>query len=331
MKKVIVFVLAAVLLLSLTACGNTFPEELEQYVIPWEQNAVKQAKETASMHYYFMSAQGMTVDPTHPNYPEKWGDSCLVVFPDGKTMLIDTGLGTYAQVLVENLRRLGVKELDYVLISHPHNDHSYGLWEEGGVLDNFTVKQLYYNGAYNSKWENATMIEDVCKEKNIPLQVLKQGDELAFGEVQAQVLWPRADVAGKTFTSGHEYDEVEEINNSSIVIRFDYKDHSSIFGGDVFASGEEELVKDYADRKELLRADLMKAMHHGSHTSNSATLLYAVRPELVVSTGFAPVVDEVKGVFANVGATLLNDRDFGYVHVSSDGGGMTYEISGVNQ
>lgn len=71
MKKVIALFLTALVLLGLTACGRSFPQELEQYATPWKVDAVKQAKETAAIHYYFMSAQGMVADPTHPNYPEK--------------------------------------------------------------------------------------------------------------------------------------------------------------------------------------------------------------------------------------------------------------------
>ena len=74
-KKVIALFLTALVLLGLTACGRSFPQELEQYATPWKVDAVKQAKETAAIHYYFMSAQGMVADPTHSNYPEKWGDS----------------------------------------------------------------------------------------------------------------------------------------------------------------------------------------------------------------------------------------------------------------
>ncbi len=327
MKKGVALILVMLVLLSVTACGYRFPEELEQYAIPWEVNAVKQAKEDGCIHYYFMSAQGMITDPTHPNYPEKWGDSCLIVFPDGKTMLLDTGMQTYAQVLVENLKRLGIKKLDYMMFSHPHNDHCYAALVEGGVFDAFEVGQVYHNGAFNENWTiGVTAIDDICKQKNIPVQILKQGDALDFGLVSAKILWPREGIAGQTFTSGHEYDAVEDINNSSIVIRFDYKNHSSLFGGDVFVSGEEEMVADYSGEKELLDVDLMKAMHHGSQTSNSATLLFATTPELVVSTGYAPIVDEVKEVVDAVGAQLLNDRDFGYIHISSDGDRMTYEI-----
>ena len=48
----------------------------------------------------------------------------------------------------------------------------------------------------------------------------------------------------------------------------------------------------------------------------------------MVSTGYAPIVSEVRDIFADVGATLLSDKDCGYVHVYSDGSKLDYEISG---
>ena len=78
-----------------------------------------------------------------------------------------------------------------------------------------------------------------------------------------------------------------------------------------------------------LDVDLLKAMHHGSQTSNSFNLLMRVKPELAVSTGFAPVVRSVRDVYSQVGATLLSDRDCGYIHVYSLGEDLQYEIGGL--
>lgn len=48
---------------------------------------------------------------------------------------------------------------------------------------------------------------------------------------------------------------------------------------------------------------------------------------MLIDTGLATYA-QVRDVIEDVGAMLLNDRDFGYIHVSSDGSGMEYEISG---
>ena len=53
------------------AVVDTFPEELRQYRIPWALDAVALAKESKSMHYFFMSGQGMEVDIEEEN-PSKY-------------------------------------------------------------------------------------------------------------------------------------------------------------------------------------------------------------------------------------------------------------------
>ena len=67
-----------------------------------------------------MAGNGLVIDTANEKGQiEKWGDSCLVVFPNGETMLIDAADYRYTPVLMENLKRLGVEKLDYIMLSHP--------------------------------------------------------------------------------------------------------------------------------------------------------------------------------------------------------------------
>ena len=75
MKKLASLVLAMLMLLSLTACGgdgggstkSDLPEELQQYLSPWEKDAVAEAKEKGTMEFYFMATLGLAKVPY-----EKW-------------------------------------------------------------------------------------------------------------------------------------------------------------------------------------------------------------------------------------------------------------------
>ena len=152
--QLLAVLLAALMLLSLTACGgkSDLPEEYEPYAIDWKVDVPAKARRNSEIHYYFMAGEGMIVD-AETQYPEKWGDATLVVFPNGEAMLIDDGMAVYAPVLVENLRRLGVEKLDYLLISHPHNDHAHAAFPDGGVLDSIEVGKSCHSGLVNLKWE----------------------------------------------------------------------------------------------------------------------------------------------------------------------------------
>ena len=85
-------------------------------------------------------------------------------------------------MLVENLRRLGIEKLDYIMISHSHSDHIYGVTDEKGVLANIPVGEVLISGVYNGGLDNPYLVDDLCKEKGIPVRTLKKGDVLELGE-----------------------------------------------------------------------------------------------------------------------------------------------------
>jgi hypothetical protein len=68
------------------------------------------------------------------------GDSALITFPDGKTMLIDGGETSEGVALVGKLRRLGVQQIDWLVATHPHSDHIGGLIQ---VLKAFPVAEVW--------------------------------------------------------------------------------------------------------------------------------------------------------------------------------------------
>jgi len=145
-RRVFALLLCALMTLSLAACAEDpmadVPEELRAYVIPWKLDVSQNAADKKEIHFYFMSGEHMLIDPNNEKgQVEKWGDSCLVVFPNGETMLIDAAFGVYTPVLMQNLKRLGITELDYAVLSHPHTDH-YGSARD--VLENVEVKQIIF-------------------------------------------------------------------------------------------------------------------------------------------------------------------------------------------
>ena len=67
------------------------------------------------------------------------GDSCL--FMQGKsTMLIDCGTKAKGKTVTEYLQNLGIKKIDVLIGTHPHDDHMGGMAE---VIENFEIGTLY--------------------------------------------------------------------------------------------------------------------------------------------------------------------------------------------
>ena len=89
MRKLWIILFCLVLLSGGNAAFAADPS-IEAYLIPWEVSAAETAAADGTLHFYFMAGEGMVVNPNSASSaPEKWGDSCLVAFPNGQLMLID--------------------------------------------------------------------------------------------------------------------------------------------------------------------------------------------------------------------------------------------------
>ena len=209
-------------------------------------------------------------------------------------------------------------KVDYLIISHPHDDHAGAVYTADGLPDHIGIGQAYYNGAYNASWSDPQRLEKVMAAHDIPLQAISAGFTLDIGDVRLQVISPEPDVIGQTFKT------TPDVNNSSIVLRMDYGDFSALFTGDIYQLQEMELVRNAAD---LLDADLLKMPHHGNSTSNSKKFADAVKPQLAVATGRL-VIDAMQYyVYTKNGAKVLFDYCDGYIHVYTDGEKITWEHS----
>ena len=221
LRRILALLLTALLCLCLTACGEKGPSyspTKSPYAMKWECNAPQIAAENGEIHFYFMSGEGMNVNPENEKgQTEKWGDSCLVIFPDGKTMLIDGGFPIYASVLTENLQRLGVTHVDYVVLSHSHNDHYGGLESPQGPIKVLGAS----HGFYSSKFAPACMTEN-----GLTTQQLLAGDTVQLGDVKLTCLSPSLE----QLNNRTDRDPETNTNNASMVLRIDYKEFSHLVG-----------------------------------------------------------------------------------------------------
>ena len=289
----------------------------EQYLIPWRYDSIAEtAREEGKIHFFFMAGEGY---PTNPggNNPEKWGDSCLITFPDGQLILIDTGMPAYAPVLVENLRRLGVTRLDHLILTHQHDDHTGAIYAPDGILDHFPVSQGWWSGTYNGNWHDPQMLDKIFAAHHVPFQPLSEGASFAFGESVIRILSPEQN---REISSR----DTEGINDTSIVLKIVFRSFSALFTGDIHPQKESELVRKYGDG---LRADLLKMPHHGNNTSVSDLLPETVHPKIAVATGRDLVTDIMEKHYAKTGTVILTDLLNGYIYISTDGEKIDRETS----
>ena len=230
------------------------------------------------------------------------GDAVLIC-QDGAFCLIDAGTSEAADGLVRDLRAAGVDKLDYLVMTHPHADHIGGMPD---VLEAIPTELLILPdlAAYGDESAGLERTLDTAAENGVPLYTALDGDAFALGGGTLTVLQ-----AGEI--PEEEGDEIDA-NNLSLCLRYTAGDFAFVDTGDAEEAVEEQLVARYGS---ALRADLLKAGHHGSDTSNTAEFLAAVSPQAVVAScgldndyghPHAEVVDRVAGIGADLYRTDLD-------------------------
>ena len=201
---------------------------------------------------------------------------------------------------------------DYLYYCMRVQDHAYGV-VRGGALNEIARGEVFYNGVYNADWGDVKAVENFCSSKGATATILRKGDVVTIGGVTIEVLWPRSEVVGQTM------DSTPDINNASLVMRFDYGEHSSLFTGDLYLKGEREII---TEQGEKLDVDLLEMCHHGDDTSNHKGFADAVTPEIAVATGYVYVRNQTYAGYTAHGGKVLLDMQDGYIHVAAGSDGV---------
>lgn len=191
------------------------------------------------------------------------GDSMLIQAGDAN-ILIDAGENDKAGEVVAYLNSVGVETLDMVVGSHPHSDHIGGL---DVVIDTFDVKQVIMGDVPKAIIPTTRTYTDVLqavKNKGLTITLAHPGDSYEIGGGTLSVLGP--------------VEDYDDLNDTSLVMKFTYGDVSFLFTGDQEAGAEKDLLNSGAD----VSATVLKVGHHGSSTSSSEEFLAAVSAKCYV-------------------------------------------------
>jgi len=263
------------------------------------------------------------------------GDSALITFPDGVTFLVDGGgqpgpfrLDAGASddderferdtrsigeaVVSEFLWHRGLDHVDYILATHADADHMDGL---NDIARNFSVRAALVARTPNSDPEFARFSQTLFAQR-VPIQIIGGGDQMRFGKVSMNVLWPAA----------AESPELPSQNNDSIVLKVLLGQRSFLLTGDIEAPAEEALTH-LAD---TLRADVVKVAHHGSKTSSTIGFIALAQPRYAVfSVGqtsiFGHPNPEVVKRWEAAGALVLRTGYSGTITFTTNGTDLKLE------
>ena len=225
------------------------------------------------------------------------GDAILIE-KGNYQILIDGGPDDSVLSEIGTLMPITDRKIEVVILSHPHADHITGINQ---ILSRYEVGQVYYSGVSSTSNAYAEFL-NIIKEKNIQAAVPELEESIVpFENARLTFLWP-----------GTQYQdqEINNLNNSSEVVRFCYFSDCALLTGDI-ETDEQATMFAYLDAHQIdIASQILKIPHHGSSNGTNEIIL-----------------DKIKPIYAaiSVGA----DNQFGHPHASilkflDDGNVKTY-------
>ncbi|HET9171235.1 MAG TPA: MBL fold metallo-hydrolase [Actinospica sp.] len=186
-------------------------------------------------------------------------------------------------------RRLDITDVPLAILTHFHADHVDGL---SGLLQGRKVGEIETT-TVDDPPNGAALVNRLAKAADIPVVRVRPDEQRTVGDVSWRVLWPQSEhplhVSGDMGNGSMAEDGPSENsgpNNDSIVMAVTVTVRGSAFHilltGDIETPVQQILLQ---DRRQYLRADVLKVPHHGS-AKQDPDFLAAVAPSLsVISVG----------------------------------------------
>ena len=202
------------------------------------------------------------------------GDALIVQGPEGRTALIDSGGGggtrgdgyLASKTLLPALSRLGITELDALVVTHADLDH---MGAAQALSERLDIRELWVAPCALTHPRVVALVRRISVRGG-RLRVLQSEDTIRWGDLRFEVLWPSREqgcAAGR--------------NESGLVIRMDFGDARALLAADVGHETEMSLMM----RADDVRADLLKVGHHGSRGSSGQAFVDVVSPKMALVSG----------------------------------------------
>lgn len=236
------------------------------------------------------------------------GDAALLQC-GGQTMLVDTGSEISEEALLAFLDKAGVVALDYLVGTHPHEDH---IGNMDAVLAKYDVQNVWMPRVKNEikAFDDALL---AIKQSNLMINAPVVDTEFTLGDAIVTILAPMSEA-------------YENLDDYSIVFRVDHGRNSFLFTGDAGRVSEDEMLASRSD----IDVNVLKVSNHGGNTSSTKAFLAATTPDIaIISCGLGnenkDPQESTLQALQEAGALILRTDENGTIQIDSDRTTLFYD------
>lgn len=195
---------------------------------------------------------------------------CAFIEAGSTRVLIDCGEPDYSDRVIRYISSLGIRRIDYVIATHPHDDHIGGMAD---ILEAFSVGRIIMPEIPDNMLPVGDYFDNmlnVIDKMGIAAQYSRTGTTLTLDNgAEIQIVAP-------------VHNDYTSLNNYSIACRLTFGSKAFFFAADIERAAENDIV----NTGSYIRSDVLKIPHHGSTSSSTPAFLEAVMPRYaVISVG----------------------------------------------
>lgn len=233
------------------------------------------------------------------------GKNQNVLIDTGGKVIDDTKQPSYSiskYHILPTLNERGINELEYLILTHPHNDH---IGELEYIISHIKIKHIViYNKGYSSN--TLMLLSKLSHKYNIKLMDVRQVSSFKLGD--SSFLFFDSFIPNS-----------RDKNEYSIITMITYQNKKVLLMGDASKNNESLLLKKY----NLPEIDILKVGHHGSKTSSSKEFIEMIKPKIsLISSGknnmyHLPNIEVVKRL-QRIRSRIYNSQQNGQVTIDLD-------------
>ena len=236
---------------------------------------------------------------------------CTLIISDGHSLLIDAGDNSKGTAIQSYLTKQGIEKLDYVIGTHPDEDHIGGL---DVILYKFDCETVIMPD-YAKGTRSYDDVIQIVKNKNYKITYPVVGETYILGSATFTIIAPNSNYGNNA-------------NDYSVGMMLQHGNNKFVFTGDAEEVSEADILKNGID----ISANVFKVSHHGSKTSSTQAFLNAIDPEYAViscgeGNGYGHPHAQTLNTLRAMDVQVFRTDEQGSIIADSDGQTITWNCS----